>query len=80
VAVILLVAAILSQPVVSIKDVQNITGLSPKAANDLVQAFLTASILKETTGHQSCGEKAFLRNEPIFSFVQRLAWRYWGRN
>jgi len=44
--------ALFYQPVVTIKDTQNITGLSPKAANDLVQAFLTAGILKETTGYQ----------------------------
>jgi len=44
--------SLFSQPVVTIKDTQNITGLSPKAANDLVQAFLTAGILKETTGYQ----------------------------
>ncbi|MBI2852212.1 MAG: Fic family protein [Chloroflexi bacterium] len=47
-----LLYALFSKPVVTTKDVQNITGLSPKAANDLVQAFLTASILKETTGYQ----------------------------
>lgn len=44
--------ALFSKPVVTIKDVQNITGLSPKAANDLVKAFLMAGILKETTGYQ----------------------------
>jgi len=47
-----LLHALFSKPVVTTKDVQNITGLSPKAANDLVQAFLTAGILKETTGYQ----------------------------
>ena len=47
-----LLHALFSKPVVTTKDVQNITGLSPKAANDLVQAFLTADILKETTGYQ----------------------------
>ncbi len=55
--------ALFSKPVVTIKDVQNITGLSPKAANDLVQAFLTAGILKETTGYQ--------RNR-VFSFEDYL--------
>jgi Fic family protein len=44
--------ALFSKPVVMIKDVQRITGLSPKAANDLVQAFITEGILKETTGYQ----------------------------
>ena len=55
--------ALFSRPVVTIKDVQTITGLSPKAANDLVQAFLTAGILKETTGYQ--------RNR-VFSFEDYL--------
>ena len=44
--------ALFSKPVVTTKDVQNITGLSFPAANDLVQAFLTAGILKRTTGYQ----------------------------
>jgi Fic family protein len=44
--------ALFSKPVVTIKDVQNITGLSPKAANDLVKAFFAEGILKETTGYQ----------------------------
>jgi Fic family protein len=49
---LVLLHALFSKPVVTTKDVQNITSLSPKAANDLVQAFLTAGILKETTGYQ----------------------------
>jgi len=40
------------KPVVSIKDVQSMTGLSPKAANDLVQVFMEKNILIETTGYQ----------------------------
>jgi Fic family protein len=39
-------------PVVNIKDVQNMTKLSPKAANDLVQSFVKQNILTETTGYQ----------------------------
>jgi Fic family protein len=58
-----LLHALFSKPVVTTKDVQNITSLSPKAANDLVQAFLTAGILKETTGYQ--------RNR-VFSFEDYL--------
>ena len=58
-----LLHALFSKPVVTAKDVQTITGLSPKAANDLVQAFLTAGILKETTGYQ--------RNR-VFSFEDYL--------
>lgn len=40
------------KPVVNIRDVQAFTGLSPKAANDLVHAFVEKKILKETTGYQ----------------------------
>lgn len=40
------------KPVVTIKDVQAMTGLSPKAANDLVKAFVEQKILVETTGYQ----------------------------
>jgi Fic family protein len=58
-----LLHALFSKPVVTIKDVQNITGLSPKAANDLIQAFLMAGILKETTGY---------RRNRIFTFEAYL--------
>ena len=47
-----LLYGLFSKPVVQIKDVQNITGLSPRAANNLVQEFLAKGILKETTGYQ----------------------------
>jgi Fic family protein len=40
------------KPVVTIKHVQAMTGLSPKAANDLVKAFVEQKILVETTGYQ----------------------------
>ncbi|GAK49974.1 fulamentation induced by cAMP protein fuc [Candidatus Moduliflexus flocculans] len=40
------------KPAVTIKDVQAMTGLSVKAANDLVQAFVEQQILVETTGYQ----------------------------
>ncbi|MBN2535387.1 MAG: Fic family protein [Spirochaetales bacterium] len=40
------------KPVMSSKDVQKITGLSPRAANDLVQVFIENNILVETTGYQ----------------------------
>jgi Fic family protein len=41
-----------SKPVVNIQDVQDFTGLSPKAANDLVRAFVDNGILTETTGYK----------------------------
>jgi len=40
------------KPIVSVKTVQSMTGLSPKAANDLVQVFVERKILVETTGYQ----------------------------
>jgi Fic family protein len=40
------------KPVVAIKDVQEMTGLTPKAANDLVRAFVEQNILVEATGYQ----------------------------
>ena len=53
-----------SKPVLSIRDVQGFTGLSPKAANDLVQIFVEKKILKETTGYQ--------RNR-VFIFAEYMA-------
>jgi Fic family protein len=41
-----------SQPVLTGKEVENITGLSRKAANDLVSVFIEQKILIETTGYQ----------------------------
>jgi Fic family protein len=48
----MLLHGLFAKPLVTIKDIQGFTGLSPKAANDLVQAFLTEDILKETTGYR----------------------------
>lgn len=39
-------------PVVSVKTVRSLTGLSQKAANDLVHVFVERKILLETTGYQ----------------------------
>lgn len=47
------------RPVVSIREVQEVTGLSPKAAGDLVQAFVAQGILRETTGYQRNRSFAF---------------------
>ncbi|RPJ62903.1 MAG: Fic family protein [Dehalococcoidia bacterium] len=44
--------SLFSKPMVTVKDIQAVTGLSPKAANDLVQAFIARGILKEVTGYQ----------------------------
>jgi Fic family protein len=59
----ILLHALFSSPVVTVKDVQQITGLSTKAANDLTQAFLSAGIITEITGDK--------RNR-IFSFEDYL--------
>ncbi|PPK74348.1 Fic family protein [Methylobacter tundripaludum] len=56
-----------TKPRVTIKDVQDMTGLSTKAANDLVQAFVDQNILIETTGYQ--------RNR-VFNFAEYLQMFY----
>lgn len=40
------------KPVVTVSDAQKMTGLSPKAANELVRIFVELKILRETTGYQ----------------------------
>jgi Fic family protein len=40
------------KPVITVSDVQKITALSPKAANELVRIFVEIKILRETTGYQ----------------------------
>ena len=54
------------KPVVTIKDVQAMTGLSPKAANDLVKAFVEHKILIETTGYQR--NRVFVFDEYVAMF------------
>lgn len=54
------------RPVVTIKDVQKMTGLSPKAANDLAKAFVEQRILVETTGYQR--NRVFVFNEYLKMF------------
>lgn len=41
-----------TKPIINVSDAQKVTGLSPKAANDLVNLFVELNILKETTGYQ----------------------------
>ena len=55
-----------SKPVVTVKDVQEMTGLSPKAASDMVQAFVDKQILIETTGYRR--NRVFIFNEYIKMF------------
>lgn len=59
----ILFTALFSQPRLTINDARTITGLSAKAANDLVSAFVEADILREQTGYQ--------RNR-VFSFEEYL--------
>lgn len=40
------------KPLVTVKDIQQITGLSPKAAGDLAKIFTENNILVESTGYQ----------------------------
>ncbi len=54
------------KPVVTIKGVQAMTGLSPKAANDLVKAFIEQKILIETTGYQR--NRVFVFDEYVRMF------------
>ena len=54
------------KPVVTIKDVQAMTGLSVKAANDLVKAFVEQGILVETTGYQR--NRVFIFDEYVKVF------------
>ena len=55
-----------TKPIVTIKDVQAMTGLSPKAANDLVKAFADQKILVEITGYQR--NRVFVFNEYVGLF------------
>jgi Fic family protein len=47
-----LLKGLYSKPILQISDIQEITTLSPKAANDLAQFFMKTGILKEITGYQ----------------------------
>ncbi|MBC8400722.1 MAG: Fic family protein [Candidatus Marinimicrobia bacterium] len=54
------------KPIATIKDVQTTTGLSPKAANDLVRIFIEHKILNEMTGYKR--NRVFVFNEYIKMF------------
>jgi len=54
------------KPIVTIKDVQTMTGLSTKASNDLVRTFVEKSILSETTGFQRNRTFAFEQYVKLF--------------
>lgn len=61
-----LLQGLFKKPVVSIREVQAITGLSPKAAGDLVNAFTGHAILVETTGFQR--NRSFVFKEYVGMF------------
>jgi Fic family protein len=48
----LLFTRLFSAPIVTARSVEKTTGLSPKAANDLIARFVDFGILKEATGYQ----------------------------
>jgi len=54
-------------PVVTIKEVVEMTSLSTKAANDLVKVFVDQKILTETTGYQR--NRIFVFNEYLKMFI-----------
>ena len=54
------------KPIVTIKDVQAMSTLSPKAANDLVKAFVEQKILLETTKYQR--NRVFVFDEYVRMF------------
>ncbi len=62
----LLLNSLFSKPILNVKDIQEITGLSPKAAYDLVEAFIETGILKETTGYQR--NRVFIFEEYVKMF------------
>jgi len=59
----LLLTRLFKKPVINVKDVQFLTSLSPKAANDLVQIFLEHNILKEIAGN---------RRNRVFAFEEYI--------
>ena len=58
-----------SHPVVTIKKVQDITNLSPKASNDLTKLFVECDILSEVTGYKR--NRIFVFNEYLSLFENR---------
>ncbi len=62
----LLLNNLFSKPIINVKDIQEITGLSSKAAYDLVKAFVETGILKETRGYQR--NRVFIFEEYVKMF------------
>lgn len=62
-----LLNSLFSSPLTTTKDVQNITGLSPKAAGDLIQSFVNLGILNEITNKKRNRTFAFFSYISLFS-------------
>jgi Fic family protein len=60
--------SLFSKPMITARDVEVITKLSPKAANDLISLFVEKNILKETTGFQR--NRIFVFDEYLKMFKQ----------
>lgn len=64
----LLLQALFDKPIVSVKDVQNITNLSAKAAGDLVTLFIENKILSELSDKQR--NRSFVFKEYLDLFIK----------
>ena len=63
-----LLEALFSKPIVSIKGVQTITNLSPKAAGELVNLFVDNGLLQEVSNQQR--NRAFAFTEYLDLFIK----------
>ena len=61
-----LLEILFSKPIVTVKAVQNITKLSPKAAGELVNLFVDNGILKEVSNQQRNRSYAFTEYLDLF--------------
>lgn len=64
-----LLIGLFRKPIVTTRDVESITKLSPKAVNDLVNLFVEKKILKENTGYQR--NRIFVFDEYLKMFEQK---------
>lgn len=64
-----LLISLFKKPIVTTRDVESITKLSPKAVNDLVNLFVEKKILKESTGYKR--NRIFVFDEYLKFFDQK---------
>jgi hypothetical protein len=62
-----LLHSLFKKQLISVKEIQSVTGLSPKAANDLTLAFVNQKNLRETTGYQRNRMFAFYEYINLFN-------------